>query len=343
MTPTRLVASLLLVASLASGCGGDDRPKREKAEPTTLPTTVPEELQPPEHQAVSDPRLVLALVPAEAEILTITDYDEIRARFGVDDLTSDSLMTDRTAFWEQADRESVMLTAGLLREEHSRLWLDHGFTQDDVDWEARFTGPEGSGYVLGFRPDQDMSEVSRAVKDDVAPLEDATVLADQHLLVSGIADEGDPVWAAEPSLPELLDDDAAESTYLRKGCIPVNDALGPDADFEDQDELSNRYDVSDLLPLGAFSVTFSDEVATARMDVDRTDLHDRADLMDLWPETGTITWDDAFKGMPVGDPSTGRVGWKVRNPVAAANLVLGDHLPFAVCNELVPLDEPTGL
>ncbi|WP_067430159.1 hypothetical protein [Nocardioides jensenii] len=342
MDLTRLAASLLLVVGLATGCGSDDKHKDDPKAEQTTPTAIPEDLQPPEHKAVRDPRLVLALVPADAEILTITDYDAIRADLGMEDLTSHSLMTDRTAFWEQADRESVMLTDGLLREEHSRLWLDYGFTQDDVDWEARFTGPDGPGFVLGFRPDQDMAEVGKAVKDDVAPLKDARVEADQHLLVSGIAEEGDPVWASDPLLPELVDADA-ESTYLRRSCIPVNDALGVDATYEDQEALESAFDVTNLMPLEAFSVNVTDQVATARTDVDRTDLHDRADLIDVWPETGTITWRDAFEGLVVADPSTGRIGFKVRNPVAAANLVLGDHLPFAICNELTPLDEPTGL
>ncbi|QIX25155.1 hypothetical protein ncot_00060 [Nocardioides sp. JQ2195] len=340
MRPTRAVAVLLAVGLALSGCGGNDESKKDRAEPT--PTAIPKDLQLPESSPVHDPRRVLALVPADAEVLTLTDYDEIRERLGYPDLTSDDLMTDRTAFWERADKDAVMLTDGLLRDQHSRLWLDYGFTQDDVDWEARFTGPDGSGYVLGFRPDQDMGEVVKAVKDDVAPLEDATVLAEQHLVVSGIADEGDPVWASDPTLMDLPAV-GAESSYVHRGCIPVNEALGPDADFEDQDALTSKYDVRGLMPLDAFSVNFDDATATARTDRDRADLLARKDLIDVWPEVGSITWQDGFEGMPVADPSSGRIGWRVRNPVAAANLVLTDHLPFAVCNEMVPLDEPTGL
>ncbi|KRF20537.1 hypothetical protein ASG90_18295 [Nocardioides sp. Soil797] len=322
-----------------TGCEGDAEPK-EQAEPTL--TAIPKNLQIPDDKAVHDPRRVLALVPASADTLTLTDYDEIRDRLGYQDFTSDDLVTDRTAFWERADKDAVMLTDGLLRDQHSRLWLDYGFTQDDVDWEARFTGPDGPGYVLGFRPDQDMAEVAKAVKDDVAPLEDATVLEEQHLVVSGIADEGDPVWAFDPTLTDLPAV-GVESSYVHRGCIPVKDALGPDADFEDQDALTSKYDVRGLMPLDAFSVNFDDATATARTDRDRVDLLARKDLIDIWPETGSITWKDAFEGMPVADPSTGRIGWHVRNPVAAANLVLTDHLPFAVCNELVPFEEPTGL
>src|SRR3546814_15725871 len=86
--------------------------------------------------------MVLALVPAATEVLTITDYTELRTYFGVPDLTSDSLMTDRSAFWERVDREAMVLTDGLLRDENSRLWLAHGFSQDAVTWEPRFTRSE---------------------------------------------------------------------------------------------------------------------------------------------------------------------------------------------------------
>ncbi len=53
----------------------------------------------------------------------------------------------------------------MLRPVNSELMLDHGFTQDDVDWEAHFTGPDGNGYVLAFRPDLDMAGVASAVAD----------------------------------------------------------------------------------------------------------------------------------------------------------------------------------
>ena len=113
---------------------------------------------------------VFSRVPAGADRLTITDLDAIRARLGVPDLTSEDLMADRQAFWDRAEREAVLLTDGLLRADNSELWLDYDFTEDDVDWEARFTGPAGPGYVLGFRPDLDMAKVRAAVDAGVGPL-----------------------------------------------------------------------------------------------------------------------------------------------------------------------------
>ncbi len=284
----------------------------------------------------------LVLVPAEAEYVTITDLDAIRARLGVPDLTSQDLMTDRQAFWDRAERSTVLLTDGLLRADNSELWLDYDVTEDDVDWEARFTGPSGAGYVLGFRPDQDMARVQAAVDARVGPLAGATVWPDLHLLTLGVAEEGDPVWASDPDLVAVLPE-PAESTYLRKGCIPFTDALGTDATVEDQDAVLAEHDVAGLGDLPAVAVSFGDDVATAWFAPGRDDLFDRADLVADWPTTGPIGFADGFSGDPAVDPGTGRIGLHVRNPVAAANLTLTEILPFGVCNDATPLDEPTGL
>jgi hypothetical protein len=217
--------------------------------------------------------------------------------------------------------------------------LDHGFTQDDVDWEARFTGPDGAGYALAFRPDLDMAEVRGALKEKA--LKGASVLGKEHLLVKGVAEEGDPVWAMDPLLPKLVDVGGAESTYLRRGCVPVRDALGADATSADQEALIAKADPTYLRPLEAFSVSFGDQVATARLGRDRTDLHERAHLVGLWPDTGTFGLKDGFAGLAVADPSTGRIGLRVVDPVAAATLTLDEMLPFAVCNEVLPFEKPT--
>jgi len=331
-----LPAALLL--ALASGCGSTPSAP-DRAQPTQS-STIPRALELSEDEPARDPRQALALVPDSATLLTITDYDAIRARIGVNDLTSDSLMADRTGFWEQARRESVMLTDGLLREDNSVFMLDHGFTQDDVDWEARFTGPDGPGYVVAFRPDLDMSRVRGALEEKV--LAGARVLAGEHLLVKGVADDGARVWAMDPALRKLTEV-GAESMYLRRGCVPVQDALGVDASYEDQEALVAAADPTYLRPLDAFSVSFGDQVATARLGRDRTDLHERAHLVGLWPDTGEIGLEDGFEGLAVADPSTGRIGLRVVDPVAAATLTLDEMLPFAVCNEVLPFEEPTGL
>lgn len=331
------LVSSVLVTGLVSCTGTEGAAPRP--EPSSTPT-VPARLQVDEPQPVRNPRQALVFVPESAQTVTITHFDSIRARFGVPDLTSDDLMTDRSAFWERYDREAVTLTDGLLRERHSTYWLDHGFTQDDVDWEARWTGPDGAGYVLAFRPDLEMDRVRGALQEP--ELRGAELLGPQRLLVKGAADEGDTVWATDADLVGLTDADA-ETTYLHRGCVPLQRALGPDATYEDQEAVVEQHEPDELLPLEAFSVGFEDQTATARIGRDRYDALHRQALLQDWPVTGTIGLDDAFTGMPVADPAAGRIGLRVANPRAAAVVTLTELLPFAICPEVVPFEEPTGL
>lgn len=335
----RGLAGVLLVVGLAA-CSEETPAPQVVAEPTSAP--VPTDLEVIATEPLPDPRQALALVPADATEVTLTDWAQVRDHMGFPDLTGDGLVTDRIAFWERARREVALLTDGLFREQESRLFLDHDLTQADVVWEVRFRTPDGPGYVLSFRRGFDMARVRRAVADEATGLGGATVLAEQRLLVRGIADEGEPVLASVPGVVDLLAE-GAESTYLRTGCVPSNEALGPDATVDDLDAVLATYDIRYLRPLTAFAVHFDGPVATARLGADRPDLHDRADLVDAWPETEPINWGDGFRGLTVADPATGRIGLQVRNPVAAASLVLTGRLPFAVCNEVEPLDEPTGL
>ena len=289
----------------------------------------------------------LTLIPADATVVTITDFDESRATLGVPDLTSDDLMSDRTDYWERARRESVLLAEGMLLAENSRLMLDYGFTQDDVDWEAHFTTPDGPGWILGFRPDLDMAAVERAVKDGVAGLTGGVVDTSRHLASVGLAAGGEDTWGTIEGIADLASDTPAESTYYRAGCVPLGTALGPDADIEDQEAVVSKHDPSALAPLSVFSVGFADSVATARLGPGRADLFARSDLSSAVsrthrPTVGPIGFGDAF-ATPVVDPSSGRIGYDVAAPVAAVTATLTDLLPFAVCNEVTPMEEPTGL
>lgn len=325
-----------MAAALLSGCSAPAQPRPVEPSPTEIPAS----LELPERPTGQAWR-ALALVPADAEVVTITDFDAIRARFGVPDLTSDDLMTDRSAFWERTRTDAVLLTDGLFTAEHSRFWLDHGFTEDDVDWEVRFTGPSGAGYVVAFRPGLDMARVEGALGEKAVA--GATVLAEEHLLVKGIADEGDPVWASDPLLPDLTDD-GAESAYLRRGCVPVRTALGDDATYDDQATLVGELDPRNLDDLGAFSVSFADGLGTARLGAGRSDLVARGRITDAWPVVDTaMGYRDGFGPDALVDPSTGRIGLRPRAPHAAAAVTLADLLPFAICDELEPFEEPTGL
>lgn len=325
----------LAALSLLVGCGGDEVP-----EPTPLASLTPTTTIHPEYDAARPPAAaVLAMVPSDAEVLTVTDFDQARAQLGVPDLTSEDPMSDRSAFWERARTEAALLTDGMLREVNSELMLDYGFTQDDVDWEAHFNGPGGNGYVLGFRPDLDLGPVVRAVRDGVGPLAGATVLRDDHLVVSGTAAEDEQVWANEPIWRGLLGE-ASVATYAHRGCIPLLEALGPDADNDDLEQVQASHPVTVLDDLPAFAISFGDHLATVRMAEHREDLFTRLDFGRDWPRPG---FPQEYRD-PVGDPTTGRIGYGVPRPARAVALALLEELPFAICNEQVaPLPDPTGL
>ncbi|MFC4785870.1 hypothetical protein ACT8ZV_15430 [Nocardioides sp. MAHUQ-72] len=332
---TRSVLPTLLLVLVGAGC--DDVPPPEAdapAPPARLAGT-------PSYDARAEPaEAVLPLVPATATTLTVTDLDGVRRQLGVPDLTSGDLMTDRSEFWERASSEAPLLTRGMLREDTSELMLDHGFSEDDVDWEAHFTGPDGNGFVLAFRPDQDMGDVADAVDAGVGPLAGAQVLRGSHLVVSGVATDGADSWATDPAVVPLVGE-PAEATYVRRGCVPLADALGPDASAEDQDAVLAHHDVSDLDELDAVAVAFGDHLATVRLGRDRADLFERLHLGDDWP-AGRPSFGDGFTD-GVGDPATGRIGYDVPRPPLAAGLALTETLPFAVCDEVTPIPEPTGL
>ena len=151
---------------------------------------------------------------------------------------------------------------GMLLDENSQLRLDHGFTQDDVDWEGHVTTPAGKGWILGFRPDLDVATVQGVVDVGVAGLAGGVVDPEQHLVSMGAVALGASdvdTWGTLEGIAALTNDAPAESTSYRV------------------------------------------------------------------------------------DPSTGRIGYTVVAPVPAATATLTDLLPFAVCNEVLPMEEPTGL
>lgn len=336
MPARSLVRSLSGIALLlTAGCAEEIPPPDAQPSPIHTPTTTAH----PRFRAGLEPaEAALAMVPGSATTVTVTDFDEIRKDLGVPDLTSEDPVTDRFGFWERARADAPLLAEGLLRADDSELLLDHGFTQDDVDWEAHFTGPEGNGYILAFRPDLDLGSVRRAIATGAGALAGARVIEEDHLVVSGVAEAGVGVWANDPTWPGLVGE-PAEATYLRRGCIPLEDALGPDAGGEQQQKLLARHPVTNLDDLPGFTVAFGDHNAVVRMEPNRDDLFDRIDLGRAWPVAG---FRSAFRS-GVGDPTTGRIGYDVPRPAQAAALTLLEELPFAVCNEVTPIAEPTGL
>ncbi|WP_325128740.1 hypothetical protein [Nocardioides sp.] len=350
---------LLALSITVGGCGGDQ-------EPGTDEPTPPEAAGSPTGAASSDSATadaepdgalgqVLRFVPDGAEVATVTDFDRFRARLGVPGMTSDDPMTDRFRFWERAPAAGVMLQEGRLREENSTFELDFGFTQDDVDWEMAFTGDTGSGFALGFRPDLDMDRVQGAIGAGIEPLTEATVLADDHVVVSGdIAASAAESWADEPWAAAVAAQ-PADSYYLRGGddaCIPLEETLGVDATVEDQQAVLDQAEVRGLADFDAFAMAFtSGSTAFALLayatvpEQDEVDL--RSELDDAWPRTSasSVVWADAFESndpLPV-DEERAVVPLTVTNPRAASAVVLGDALPLAVCGDVRLLPEPTGL
>lgn len=331
------IRPLVVLVALAalSGCGGIPAPDVEPSgPPRRLAGT-------PSYDARQEPAsAVLPFVPATATTLTVTDLDRIRAQLGVPDLTSDDLMADRSEFWSRAEREAPLLAQGMLRAAGSELMFDYGFTQDDVDWEAHFTGEDGNGFVLGFRNGVDMSEVARAVRDGVGPLGGAHVLAAEHLVVAGGARNSAQSWATDPAMVDLVGT-PAEATYARRGCLPLVDALGPEVTAREQRRVLARHDVTALDPLAGFALEFGDHLATVRMDPELGDLFARLHLGDDWPAAGSPDFEAGYAGA-VGDPTTGRIGYDVADPPLAARIALLETLPFGVCNEVTPIPEPAG-
>lgn len=332
--PPRVVTALLAslsVGVLLAGCS--EEPSRQQ--PPRV-ADLPPQPAPDCDRRAEPAEAVRSLVPQAAQVVTVTDWDELRVQLGQPDLTSEDLVSDRVEFWRRVGTEAAALTEGLLREEDSRLALDYGFTQDDVDWEARFTGPEGRGLVLALRPHLPIDGVRRAVADRVGPLAGAELRESDRLLVAGVAEED--VWANETRWAPLVDQPAA-ATYLRRGCVPLRDALGPDAGVEEQDELLAEHPVTTLEPLPGFVLAFGDHDATVRVEPHRTDLFKRMRIGEDWPVAG---FPQAYVD-GAADPATGRIGYSLPRPAAAVGLALQEELPFAVCDEVVPLEEPTGL
>jgi hypothetical protein len=294
-----------LIGLLTAGCSST--PTAPTPDPATqTPTTVP-----PYDGRLPPARAVLALVPAAATTVLVTDFSVIRRQLGLPELTSEATAADRSAFWLRAGRAAPLLTGGLLRPVDARLRGSFGFGQDDVAWEARFRGGGVHGWVLSLRDGVDMARVAEAARQGVGVLAGARVRKADLLVTSGVARGDQPVLAQDPVWPGLLVG-RGEATYLRRGCLPHAGATPETLD-----------------PLAAFSLTFGDHVATVRTDRDRDDLFDRLDLARREPVGGT-TFGRVFRH-GVGDPSTGRIGYDVPDPTAAAALTRADDLPVGVC------------
>jgi len=286
-----LIAVLALTASTVTGCGGhhDAAP-----EPTPSVSSSP---TPAFDPSLPPAQAVLALVPKDATTLSVTDFDQVRAQYGVE--------PGDPGFWSQAVKHSPLLSTDMLRPYAGQL---QGFTPDDVSWEARYSGSgaKSDGWILGFSQVTEMSAVQKAVKAGIGPLAGATVDAADHLVTSTTLPPSEERWSQLSGIAGLVGPEE-ESTYVARGCLP-GDTQG-----------------QRLQPLDGYAVSFGETLATAYLGVDRDDLFLRMRLGDKMP---------AFKRVfthGASDPSTGRIGFTMTDPVEAAQQALRSKLPFAVC------------
>jgi hypothetical protein len=304
--PVRYGVSVALLATVlfVSGCSAD-KPKEPSA---TATSETPE----PAYDGSQEPAAtVLALVPDEARTLTVTDFDRVRAELGMDDLSDGSTPEELAQFWQRAVAERPLLTDGLLRPDEQQLANRYGFTQIDVAWEAHFFGADDHelGWVLRFRDDTDMSKVGAAVTDGSGPLAGSLIAPDERLVSSGATTDPAQSWAADPEIVAQVGL-PANATYVARDCTPSSEGEGGTADLDD---------------LGTWSVQFQGSLATAWLGAGRQDLFTRMHLGEDEP-----AFAEAFEG-GVADPRTGRIGYVMTAPAAAAKLALDRQLPFATC------------
>ncbi|MCK0110629.1 hypothetical protein MWU75_00520 [Ornithinimicrobium sp. F0845] len=367
---SRSVLALATTAVLlaAAGCSVESDSEEPTATHTgeasaEAPTTEAGQTTPEDRASTASPEgtagaglsaygMALLATPVEATHLTVTDFDAVRGRLGVPDLTSADLMTDRLEFWRAAEGSSVLLSDGLLRLENSRYDLTYGFTQDDVDAEVHWTGPDGGGFLLALRPGLDLDLVQAAIDDDAPGLADA--ILDPATATVGQGVGTDAVWATSShSAAARVGEVPAESLIVRNGCVPFADALGVDATVEDQEEVLDAHDVESLLDVEAVAIAFTGHQATIRLAYPHgtdpaaieADLAARLSLAQDWPITESIGFLDGFADGTVGgvDVEIGELEFTVTNPTAAALLALADLVPLGVCTDVEPLAEPTGL
>lgn len=297
-------AVVLGLAAALAGCSGDEPPPRGVEPPGPVAT------QSVSADSVTPAQRALPHVPLDVTAVTVTDFDRAATQLGLLELSSDLPAGERAAFWDRAQRETAILSDGLLRPVGPQLLRDHSFTQEDVGWEARLFDAEGQevGWILGLHPIIDPRAVEEAVDAGVGPLAGAVVDVEGSLVLSGAAVDVEvgESWASDDATGMLVTGTAV-GTYVERGCVPA------------------PTDASGLEPLTAYAVNLEGTLATIRLGEDRGDLFERVELADASPEVAR-----AFEG-GVADPGTGRIGYRLVDPVTAAELTLRRGLPLAAC------------
>ena len=281
-----------------------------------------------DYDAAKEPSTaVLALVPASATTLQVTDFDQLRLVLGFATLKGSSPAPERERFWSRLPRTAALST-GLLRPVEARLRERFGFGQDDVAWEASYSGGAADGWVLALRDDVAMAAVRRAVQAGVGPLRGAVVDVERRLVTSATPPTPAQSWGADPRLVALTGGEAV-ATYVHRGCEPFDTVFGSGMKAQLADAPAAA--LAGLDPLEAYSVALGTELVTARLGEDRADAFERARLAEMMPPTHPEF--GLVMSRPVADPASGRVGYVLSDPAAAARLTRDRHLPFTVCPE----------
>lgn len=294
----------------------------------------PEPYYPPDPDASAaateyDPSLapsaaVLSLVPEEAQVLEVTDFDQIRLTLGFGNLIGASPQGERAQFWRGFGR-SAAFSDGMLRADAGAL-ARFDLSQDDVAWEAHFRdGAEG--WIVVFHDEVPTARIRRAVQAGAGPLRGA-VLDEQRGIVSS-AELPDPEesWGADQELTALVGREA-NATYVERGCVPLDGIYGDG--IVDQLDGQTEVDVASLRDLTNYSVSIGGELATVQIGTDRDDVFTRLRLAEHLPELSPEFAQVFARG--AADPGSGRLGYDVPRPRLAADWTHERRLPFAACD-----------
>lgn len=296
------MAGLLLGAGALTGCTSSSPPPQGQEPPAPQPTLTVSPVD------ITPAQRALAHVPGDVTAVTITDFDRAALQLGLEELSSDLPGRERNAFWNRAQRETAILSDGLLRPFGPQLLRDHSFSQEDVGWEARLFDADGQevGWILGLHTIIDPRAVQKAVDAGVGPLADAVVDVEAGLVLSGAAVDVTDPWGDDDATGMIVTGTAV-GTYVERGCVPAPAGA------------------TGLEPLAAYSVALEGTLATVRLGTDRQDLFTRIGLA---ADDKAVA--RAFEG-GVADPASGRIGYRLADPVGAAELTLRRALPFAAC------------
>lgn len=313
-----VLGALVALALLVAGCSDPPAPVYPPGDEATALTT--------EYDATLEASAAaLPLVPADATSLEVTDFDQLRLSLGFGDLDGETKGPARARFWSMVG-DSAMLSPGLLRADGDRLRDDFGFTQDDVAWEAHYSGGASDGWVIAFHEELPLGGVRRAIAAGVGPLADAVLDAERHLVTSATPPDGAESWAADAELVALAGQQAS-STLIERSCLPFDEVFGPG--LEDDLAAAPAAAYGALEPLEAFSVAFGADLVTVRLGPERSDAFDRMRLAEVMPRTEPEFGVGYSRG--VADPSSGRLGFDLAKPAVATDLAREGQLPFAVC------------